>query len=105
MGAGTPGQRLMLPNLLKKFAAKVNKHPRRKNNALVNVMYELYLDGRSLADIARMYHRTRQAVYDVFRSRGYKLRSKQLNGLTVINGVRFIEMKGGYLRRSILRTQ
>src|SRR5579871_2739844 len=84
----------------KKFAVRVNKHPRRKNNVQVNVMYELYLDGHSLAEIAAMYHKTRQAVYDVFRSRGYQLRSKQLKGLQIIDGIRFTEMKGGYLRGS-----
>jgi hypothetical protein len=41
----------------------VNRHPRRKNNVQVNVMYELYLDGRSLSEIAAMYHKTRQAVW------------------------------------------
>ena len=86
---------------MKKFAVKVNKHPLRKNNAQVNVMYELYLDGRSLAEIAKMYHKTRQAVYDVFRSRGYKLRSKALSGLTIIDGHEFTLTKGGYLRGTV----
>jgi hypothetical protein len=87
--------------MTKSFSVKVNKHPRRKNNVQVNVMYELYLAGRSLAEIAAMYHKTRQAVYDVFRSRGYKLRSKQLMGLKIINGHRFTLMKGGYLRGTV----
>jgi hypothetical protein len=56
---------------MKHLRVKVNKHPLRNNNAIVNVMYELYLDGRSLEQIAKMYGKTRQAVYDVFRSRGY----------------------------------
>jgi hypothetical protein len=52
-----------------------NKHPRRKNNDLVAAMYAMYLRGpkrrpMSLAEIARIYRKTRQAVYDVFRSRG-----------------------------------
>lgn len=64
-------------------------------------MYELYLDGRSLAEIAKMYGKTRQSVYDVFRSRGYQLRSKQLKGLTTIDGRRFTEMKGGWLRGTV----
>lgn len=86
---------------MKHFSVKMNKHPRRKNNWLVNTMYELYLDGRSLAEIAAMYHKTRQAVYDVFRSRGYKLRSKELKGLHIVDGIRFTEMKGGYLRGTL----
>ena len=84
--------------MAKHFAIKVNKHPRKKNNAQVNVMYEVYLAGRSLAEIAAMFHKSRQAVYDVFRSRGYKLRSKQLKGLQILDGIRFTETKGGYLR-------
>jgi hypothetical protein len=83
------------------FVMKFNKHRLRKNNGIVGVMYELYLDGRSLAEIAKIYGKTRQAVYDVFRSRGYKLRSKPLRGLTIIDGYRFTEMKGGYLRGTV----
>lgn len=86
----------------KSFAVKVNKHPRRKNNVQVNVMYELYFcDGKSLAQIGAMFHKTRQAVYDVFRSRGYELRHKPMKGLTMIDGIRFTEMKGGYLRGTL----
>ena len=80
---------------------KFNKHRLRKNNGIVGVMYELYVDGRSLAEIARIYGKTRQAVYDVFRTRGYQLRSKSLKGLTVIDGRRFTETKGGYLRGTV----
>jgi hypothetical protein len=84
-----------------RFILKFNKHRLRKNNGIVGVMYELYLAGRSLAEIAKMYGKTRQAVYDVFRSRGYKLRSKPLTGLTMIDGHRFTLTKGGYLRGTV----
>jgi hypothetical protein len=60
-------------------------------------MYE-NCTGKSLEEVGTVYHKTRQTVYDVFRSRGYKLRSKQLKGLQILDGIRFTETKGGYLR-------
>jgi len=85
---------------------RFNKHPLRKNNDIVAAMYAMYLRGPdakpcSLAQIARYYHKTRQAIYDVFRSRGYNLRSKRLSGLTVVDGFRFTLFKGGYLRGTV----
>jgi hypothetical protein len=66
-----------------------NKHPRRKNNEVVAAMYSMYESGKPLAKIARVYRKTRQAVYDVFRSRGYELRSKRLDGLQILDGMIF----------------
>jgi hypothetical protein len=80
---------------------RFNRHPHRKNNIVVAAMYELYRKGKSLEDIASTYRTTRQSVYDVFRSRGYPLRSKKLIGLTVLDGIKFTLMKGGYLRGTI----
>lgn len=80
---------------------KYNKHPKRKNNDLVAGMYAMYETGKSLADIGRVYNRSRQAVYDVFKSRGYKLRSKQMKGLQILDGYNFTFTKEGYLRGSI----
>ena len=83
---------------------RYNKHPRRKNNEIVAAMYAMYStpgeDGRvrSIEAVARVYRKTRQAVYDMFRSRGYELRSKRLDGLQVLDGIRFTKTKGGYLR-------
>ncbi len=60
---------------------RYNKHPRRKNNEIIAAMYAMYStpgeDGRprSIEAVAKVYRKTRQAVYDMFRSRGYKLRS------------------------------
>lgn len=78
-----------------------NKHKRRKNNDVVAAMYAMYQTGKSLADIAGVYRKTRQAVYDVFRTRGYELRSKPMKGLMVIDGINFTEMKQGYLRGTV----
>lgn len=77
---------------------KYNKHPRRRNNNLVAAMYAAYAIGKSLEQIGVMYGKTRQAVYDVFRTRGYQLRSKQLRGLQVLDGMFFTITKNGYLR-------
>lgn len=78
-----------------------NKHPKRKNNEVVAAMYAMYQSGRSLADIAKTYRKTRQAIYDIFRSRGYALRSKPMRDLIVLDGINFTLMKGGYLRGTI----
>lgn len=78
-----------------------NKHRNRKNNDIVAAMYAMYQTGKSLEKIARVYRKTRQAVYDVFKSRGYKLRSKEMRGLTVVDGHNFTVTKGGYLRGTV----
>lgn len=86
---------------------RFNKHPKRRNNYVVAGMYQMYLTGNdgqgcSLSEIAKVYKVTRQAVYDVFRSRGFELRSKRLKGLTVIDGISFTLMRdGGYLRGTV----
>ncbi len=82
---------------------RYNQHPLRKNNDLVAAMYAMYLmgpDGKpcSLAGVARFYRKARQTIYDVFRSRGYQLRTKELKGLQILNGIKFTLTKGGYLR-------
>ncbi len=80
---------------------RYNQHPRRKNNHIVAAMYAMYQTGKSLDEVARRYRRTRQAVYDIFRTRGYQLRSKRLNGLQVLDGYNFTLTKGGYLRGTV----
>jgi len=77
---------------------RFNKHLKRKNNEIVAAMYALYCTGKSLQEVGAVYQKTRQAVYDVFRTRGYELRSKQFKGLQVLDGIRFTLTKGGYLR-------
>lgn len=79
---------------------RLNNHRKRKNNLLVAAMYAMYTSGKSLAEIARAYRKTRQAIYDTFRTRGYELRSKKFEGLTFIDGYRFTKMKG-YLRGTV----
>lgn len=80
---------------------RTNGHPLRRNNYEVAEMYDCYRDGMSLATVARLYGRTRQAVYDVFRSRGYKLRSKKMVGARMIGGVMYTPDAQGYLRGTV----
>lgn len=80
------------------YQIRYNRHPLRKNNFKVGEMYDCYKDGMSLATIAKLYSCTRQAVYDVFRSRGFPLRRKKLKGARIIAGVRYTYDGQGYLR-------
>lgn len=68
---------------------RFNQHRNRKNNNLVAAMHALYDSGKSLAQVGEVYGRTRQAVYDVFRTRGYPLRSKRPTENLVIGGTKF----------------
>ncbi len=85
------------------YQIRYNRHPNKKNNFTVAEMYDCYKDGMSLATIGKLYGKSRQAVYDVFRSRGYPLRSKFKSGLyvTTVYGVKWYKGKGGYLRGTI----
>ena len=85
---------------------RLNKHIKKKNHDLVAAMYAMYQNGNedgpaSIATVAKMYKRSRQAVFELFKSRGYPLRSKKLKGLMMIDGIRFTEMKQGYLRGTV----
>jgi len=54
---------------------------RRRNNDRYAACYALYRLGKSLAYIAEVHYRgrfTRQALYEVFKTRGYPLRSRKL---------------------------
>ena len=73
----------------------------RKCNDIVQAMYAMYLTGKSIAEVARVYRKTRQAVFDQFRVRGFKMRSKPLRGLTILHGYQFTLTKGGYLRGTV----
>lgn len=80
------------------YEIRYTRHPNRKNNFKVAEMYDCYKDGMSLATIAKLYKCSRQAVYDVFRARGYRLRSKKLKGARIVDGIRYTFDGNGYLR-------
>lgn len=83
------------------YQVRFNRHPQRKNNFKVAEMYDCYKDGMSLATIAKLYSCTRQAVYDVFQTRGYPLRAKKLRGETWVDGFRFTYAKNNHLRGTV----
>lgn len=78
-----------------------NKHRRRKNHDLVAAMYAMYCVPRSLEQVGNVYHKSRQAVYDLFKSRGYELRHKEYKGLQVLDGINFTLTEDGYLRGTL----
>lgn len=90
-------------NPMKRTVNKIRytKYRNSKNNDIVASMYAMYGTGKSLADIGIVYKKTRQAVHELFRARGYKLRSKKLKGLTFIDGFQFTENRDGYLRGTV----
>jgi len=83
------------------YQVRYNRHPKRQNNFKVAEMYDCYKDGMSLATIGKLYGCTRQAVYDIFNTRGYPLRTKKLKGLQVVDGINFTLTKGGHLRGTV----
>lgn len=84
---------------------RFNQHRKRRNNDLVAAMYAMYITPdpdtggkRSLEFVAKCYGRSRQAVYDVFRSRGYQLRSKPVKEFVVVDNIKFTPRSDGYWR-------
>lgn len=80
---------------------RLNHHRRRKNHLLVAAMYAMYQTGKSLEQVAEKYDRTRQSIYELFRTRGYKLRSKPMRGLQILDGIQFTAHKAGHLRGTV----
>lgn len=80
------------------YQIRYNQHPNKKNNFRAAEMFDCYKDGMSCATIAKLYKCTRQSVHEIFRTRGYPLRSKKLRGARVVDGVRYTFDGYGYLR-------
>lgn len=67
----------------------------------VQLMYRSYCRGKSLAQVAKIYKRSRQSVHDTFKRRGLKLRpdSKALAKIEfTYRGKNYGPGKNGYLR-------
>jgi len=65
-------------------------------------MYELYQSGYSLALIGEAYDVTRQSVYDMFKTRRYKLRPKlKPKPFIVFNGSKYTMRNTGYFGKTI----
>lgn len=64
-------------------------------------MYDLYLEGHSLAKVARHFGVTRQAVYKMFNRRGWPLRPRPKPlPFVVFKEERYTIMVGGYYRKT-----
>ena len=59
-------------------------------------MYQQYLKGFSLVEVGKMYGVTRQSVFEGFRCRGYKLRTKKQLPFLSFNGDKFTLRNNGY---------
>lgn len=73
----------------------------RKNNDAVLAAYDIYMSGKSLQYIAEVLYQgrfTRQSLYDQFKVRGYKLRSKKLKPAIVYKGISYREDGQGWYR-------
>lgn len=82
---------------------RLNKHINRKNHLLVAAMYAMYLEGPdgkpcTVEEVGRVYKKTRQAVFALFKSRGYPLRSKPKKEFQIFDGRKFTPRHDGYWR-------
>lgn len=66
-----------------------NKQKWRKNNEVVAAMYAMYCVPHSLDYIGKVYNKSRQAIFSLFKTRGYKLRSKQHKGSQILDNINF----------------
>ena len=60
--------------------------------------YKLYQQGYSLADVGKVIGVTRQSVYDCFKRRGYKMRSKKFLPFVLYNDLKWTINCSGYYR-------
>jgi hypothetical protein len=65
---------------------------------VVQAMYADYCRLKSLAKTGRLYQRTRQAMYDIFRSHRLQLQARRFQEKWRWNGEVFTPGKNGYLR-------
>jgi hypothetical protein len=69
--------------------------------AVVTAMYMDYLRLGSLAKVGRLYDRTRQAIYDVFRRAGLQLNDRNFHARILFGGEYWTPGKGGYYRPTV----
>lgn len=66
-------------------------------NEKAQEMFELYQRGHSLAQVGKAYERTRQAVHELFKYRGWKLRSRAAPlPFMMFNGEKYTLRNNGY---------
>lgn len=87
---------------------KTETYTDQRFNKQAKQMYDLYLSGHSLAKVGKSYGVTRQSVYELFKNRGYKLRSKPKPlRFLFFNGEKYTLRNNGYYgktrgRRSLM---
>lgn len=76
-----------MPRLLKPFV---------RDDAKYGLMYIEYQKGFSLSDVGVMFSMTRQAVWEGFKNRGLKLRTKKPLPHLFFNGLKYTLRNTGY---------
>lgn len=64
-------------------------------------MYALYQEGKSLSQVAKVYSVTRQSVFELFKSRGLKMRPKpDPKPFVLFNGAKYTLRNTGYFGKT-----
>lgn len=66
-------------------------------------MYEDYKRVGSLSKVARLYRRTRQSMWDLFKRRHLPMNERKFGARILFDGKVWTPMKGGYFRETISR--
>jgi len=77
----------------------------RKKDGRFKKMYEIYLQGYSLAEVGAHFGVTRQSVYSGFKLREYELRKKKMLPFVLYDDLKFTKTSDGYLRATTSRKQ
>jgi predicted DNA-binding protein YlxM (UPF0122 family) len=60
------------------------------------IMYKMYCDGMSLAQIGKNFNITRQSVYERFKKKKLQLRSRKFKDFIIVDSLKFTINKNGY---------
>lgn len=61
----------------------------------VRAQYAMYVSGKSLSKIAKVYDVTSQSILYNFKKRGYEMRKKKVYETKIINGIKFSKSADG----------
>jgi hypothetical protein len=67
-----------------------------KTNPLAEEMYKMYSEGYSLEDVGNYYAKTRQAVHELFKNRGWNMRTPIRLHRQYFNGNSYTLRNTGY---------
>jgi hypothetical protein len=70
---------------------KLRKAPfrNRGNNLKIAAMFEMYMTGKSIEEVAAVYGELPCVVYEKMRRRGYEFRHKPRHPTVVVDGIKF----------------